>query len=137
LSKPIIPVAALVAATLALGRHPALAEACLFEPQGEGPVAEIIDGRSFRLADGREIRLAGIESADDETTKASRAATLSALIARRGVSLLAPDDTPDRYGRQAAIVPLGSTETPVRPCCSGRATHWSRPRSLTRTARPN
>jgi endonuclease YncB( thermonuclease family) len=114
LSKPIIPLVALFAATLALGTGPAIAEGCLFEPQGEGRVAEIIDGRSFRLTDGREIRLAGIESAGDETTKANRTAALSALIAGRDVSLLGADDTPDRYGRQTAIVVLGSTETPVQ-----------------------
>jgi endonuclease YncB( thermonuclease family) len=114
LSKPTIPLVALFAAALELGTRPAIAEGCLFEPQGEGRVAEIIDGRSFRLTDGREIRLAGIESAGDETTKANRTAALSALIAGRDVSLLGPDDTPDRYGRQTAIVFLGSTETPVQ-----------------------
>jgi len=46
--------------------------------------------------------------------KAHRAAALAALIAGRDVSLLSPDDTPDRYGRQTAIVVLGSTETPVQ-----------------------
>ena len=114
MSKPIIPLVALCAATLVRGPDPAFAEGCLFEPQGEGRVAEIIDGRSFRLTDGREVRLAGIESAGDETTKAHRAAALAALIAGRDVSLLSPDDTPDRYGRQTAIVVLGSTETPVQ-----------------------
>jgi len=88
LSKPIIPLVALCAATLVRGPDPAFAEGCLFEPQGEGRVAEIIDGRSFRLTDGREVRLAGIESAGDETTKAHRAAALAALIAGRDVSLL-------------------------------------------------
>src|SRR5262245_16893929 len=34
---------------------------CAFEPQGEGRVAAVIDARSFRLDDGREILLAGIE----------------------------------------------------------------------------
>ena len=96
------------------GSHAAIAEGCLFEPQGEGRVAEIVDGRSFRLTDGREIRLAGIETAADETTRASRTAALSALIAGQEVTLLGPDDTPDRYGRQTAIVILGSTETPVQ-----------------------
>ena len=114
MSQPIIPLVALFAAALATGADPAVAEGCLFEPQGEGRVAEIIDGRSFRLTDGREIRLAGIESAGDDTTKADRAAALSALIAGRDVSLLGPDDAPDRYGRQTAIVFLGSTETPVQ-----------------------
>jgi hypothetical protein len=33
---------------------------CALEPQGEGRVIAVIDGRSLRLEDGREIRLAGI-----------------------------------------------------------------------------
>ena len=112
--KPIVPALALGGALLMAGSHAVRAEGCLFEPQGEGRVAEIIDGRSFRLTDGREIRLAGIESAADETTRAARAAALSTLIAGRDVTLLGSDDTPDRYGRQTAIVVLGSTETPVQ-----------------------
>jgi len=114
LSRSIIPALAWAGALLLAGSDAAIAEGCLFEPQGEGRVAEIIDGRSFRLTDGREIRLAGIESAADETTRANRAAALSALIAGREVTLLGADDAPDRYGRQAAIVYLGSTETPVQ-----------------------
>jgi len=38
---------------------PAGAAGCAFEPQGEGRVVEIIG--TFRLADGREVLLAGIE----------------------------------------------------------------------------
>ena len=34
---------------------------CAFEPQGEGRVTDVIDARSFRLDDGREVRLIGIE----------------------------------------------------------------------------
>ena len=34
---------------------------CLFELAGTGKVRAITDGRSFALADGREVRLAGIE----------------------------------------------------------------------------
>jgi hypothetical protein len=48
---------------------PARAEGCAFEPQGEGRVAAVIDARGFRLADGREVRLAGIEPALSATTK--------------------------------------------------------------------
>ncbi len=46
--------------------------------QGEGHVAAVIDARSFRLDDGREIRLAGIEPADID--KAKGAAALAAVI---------------------------------------------------------
>ena len=76
----------------------ARAAPCAFTAQDEGHVAEIVDGRSFRLNDGREVRLAGIElAADDDKT------ALSTLIMDKDVSLHGPDDTPDRYGRQTAF----------------------------------
>ena len=48
---------------------PADAAGCAFAPQGEGRVAAVIDARSFRLEDGREIRLAGIEPVAAEKSK--------------------------------------------------------------------
>lgn len=72
--------------------------ACRFAPQGEGRVAAIIDARTFRLDDGREVRLAGIEPG----TAGTRA--LANLIERRTVTLHGEDDRPDRYGRQSAYV---------------------------------
>ena len=90
----------------------ALAAACAFEPQGEGRVAAVIDARSFRLEDGREIRLSGIEPARSEKAKDNSA--LSAVIAGREVTLRGQDDTPDRYGRQSAFVFLASSEIPVQ-----------------------
>jgi len=91
---------------------PALAAGCSFESQGEGRVAEILDARSFRLQDGREVRLAGIEPVVAE--KASRTSALSAIIAGRDVTLRGEDDTPDRYGRQPAFVFLVGSETSVQ-----------------------
>jgi endonuclease YncB( thermonuclease family) len=91
---------------------PADAAGCAFEPQGEGRVVEIIDARTFRLADGREVRLAGIEPV--ETEKAKRTSALSAILAGRDVTLRGEDDTPDRYGRQPAFVFLASSETLVQ-----------------------
>jgi endonuclease YncB( thermonuclease family) len=93
---------------------PAIAGGCIFESQGEGHVAEIIDGRNFRLTDGREIRLSGIELASSGVAKESRAATLSAIIAGKDVALRGADDTPDRYGRQNAFVLLIPSETLVQ-----------------------
>jgi endonuclease YncB( thermonuclease family) len=91
---------------------PADAAGCAFEPQGEGRVAAVLDARSFRLADGREVRLAGIEPV--VTEKASRTSALSAILAGRDVTLRGEDDTPDRYGRQPAFVFLASSETLVQ-----------------------
>jgi endonuclease YncB( thermonuclease family) len=93
---------------------PAIAGGCAFEPQGEGRVAAVIDARSFRLQDGREVRLAGIEPVATEKPEAGRAAALSAIAAGREVTLRGEDDTPDRYGRQPAFVFLDKSETPVQ-----------------------
>jgi endonuclease YncB( thermonuclease family) len=84
--------------------------ACSFEIQGEGRVAAVIDGRSFRLDDGREVRLAGIEPVD----KSKGTAALAALVADREVTLRGDDDTPDRYGRQPAFVFVSGSDTPVQ-----------------------
>lgn len=101
-------VASLASAPFILAATPAHAVECSFEPQGEGRVVEIIDGKSFRLADGREVRLAGIEPS------ASGRAALAALVAGKDVSLRGSDDAPDRYGRQTAFAFLGSAQTPVQ-----------------------
>ena len=97
----------LVAASL-----PAYAAACAFTPQGEGRVAAVIDARTFRLQDGREVRLAGIEPVLSE--KGGRTSALSAVIAGRDVTLSGEDDAPDRYGRQPAFVFLEGSDTPVQ-----------------------
>ena len=90
-----------LAALTALVAGAAEAAPCSFEAQGEGRVAAVIDARSFRLSDGREIKLAGIEPVS--TDSARRTAALSAIVAGRGVMLHGADDAPDRYGRQTAF----------------------------------
>jgi endonuclease YncB( thermonuclease family) len=97
---------------VAAAAGPAVAAGCAFEPQGEGQVAAVIDSRTFRLQDGREVRLAGIEPV--VTEKASRTSALAAIVAGREVTLRGEDDTPDRYGRQPAFVFLGDSETMVQ-----------------------
>src|ERR1700724_2505775 len=92
---------------------PVLAAGCSFEPQGEGRVAAVIDARTLRLQDGREIRLAGIEPVTTEKSNPGSAA-LSAIVANRDVTLSGEDDTPDRYGRQPAFVFLATSDTPVQ-----------------------
>jgi endonuclease YncB( thermonuclease family) len=98
-------------ALIAAGVSPSIAAGCSFEPQGEGRVAAVIDPRSFRLEDGREVLLAGIEPAAD---KVAGIAALAALVAGHEVTLRWQDDTPDRYGRQPAVVFADDSQTPVQ-----------------------
>ena len=103
---------------------PAIAAGCAFAPQGEGRVAAIIDAHSFRLDDGREIKLAGIERAasvndkeaseKDKTMTTLASSALSAIVAGREVTLRGQDDAPDRYGRQSAFVFLVASGIPVQ-----------------------
>jgi endonuclease YncB( thermonuclease family) len=88
---------------------PALAAACNFEPQGEGRVSAIIDARTFRMDDGREVRLAGIE-----TMTTDGGAALSALVAGRTVALRGATDAPDRYGSQPAFVFVEQADNSVQ-----------------------
>jgi endonuclease YncB( thermonuclease family) len=104
-------VAVSLAAWTSLATTPSRAADCAFEPQGEGRVTGVIDGRSFRLADGREIKLAGIEPVGAKT---DRTDALSTIIAGKDVSLRGEDDTPDRYGRQSAFIFLADNDTPVQ-----------------------
>jgi endonuclease YncB( thermonuclease family) len=97
---------------LAAAAGPVAAAGCSFEVQGEGRVAAVIDARSFRLDDGREVRLAGIEPVASE--KSNSTSALSAIVAGREVTLRGQDDTPDRYGRQPAFVFLASSDTLVQ-----------------------
>ena len=91
---------------------PALAEGCALEPQGEGRVTAVLDARSFRLEDGREVVLAGIEAPEREASK--NISALAAVVAGREVMLSGQDDTPDRYGRQSAFAFLDASQPPVQ-----------------------
>jgi endonuclease YncB( thermonuclease family) len=104
-----LPLRLVIAATFLVACHrAALAAPCQFESQGEGRVAEIVDARSVRLEDGREVRLLGVEPT--ATTKE----TLTELLAGREVNLRASDDTPDRYGRQGALVFIDGSDMSVQ-----------------------
>ena len=81
---------------------------CHFEPQGEGRVASVIDNRTFRLEDGREVRLVGIQTVTTGST------ALAALITGRNVTLDGETDVPDRWGRQPAFVCAGGSEASVQ-----------------------
>jgi endonuclease YncB( thermonuclease family) len=87
---------------------PAFAASCAFESQGEGRVTAIVDARSFRLSDGREIKLAGIEPVSADAARGT--AALSALLAGREIMMRGDDDAPDRYVRQTAFVFIAGEE---------------------------
>jgi endonuclease YncB( thermonuclease family) len=91
---------------------PADAAGCSFEPQGEGRVAAVLDARTLRLEDGREVRLAGIEPV--VTEEANRTSALAAIVTGREVTVRGQDDAPDRYGRQTGFVFLVSPEELVQ-----------------------
>jgi len=123
-------------AVLTATAGPGLAAPCSFEAQGEGRVAEVIDGRSFRLGDGREIKLAGIEPMSPGATRAERTAALSAMIAGKDVTLRGADDAPDRYGRQTAFVFLADSDTPVQSLLVSEGAALASPTSRIRSAPP-
>jgi hypothetical protein len=91
----------------------ATAAGCDFEPLGQGFVAAVIDARSFRLQDGREVRLAGIEPVTAEN-RTGQMEALAAILTGREVILRGEDDAPDRYGRQTAFVFLAPSGTLVQ-----------------------
>src|SRR2546421_12761982 len=64
---------------IAFAVRPAIAAGCAFEPQGEGRVVSVVDARTFRLEDGREVRLAGVLTCASEKAKGT-----SRLCACRG-----------------------------------------------------
>jgi endonuclease YncB( thermonuclease family) len=62
-------------------------------------IGTAIDGRTVRSIDGKEVRLAGIETPPDQ----GRAA-LQALVSGRAVTLFRLGEQTDRYGRTVALV---------------------------------
>ncbi len=81
----------------------------------QGRVVQVIDGRSFVLDDGREIRLAATEvpAGADAAGMAAHAA-LTAMIAGRTLALRHAHQIPDRYGRTVAFATVTS-ESPAQP----------------------
>jgi endonuclease YncB( thermonuclease family) len=77
--------------------------ACKLSAIGSGTVATVVDGRTFVLDDGREVRLAAIEVAPpaDKAGAAAKAA-LEALVGGQTVELRGAGRETDRYGRLAA-----------------------------------
>lgn len=88
------------------------ADPCNPHDLGNGRVTAVEDSRTLALADGRKIRLAGIEWAVP-TDEARR--ILSGLLLNRPVALGAPARAePDRYGRIYAFPSVSGSETPIQ-----------------------
>src|SRR4029450_2674361 len=83
-------------------------DSCKLSAMGNVNVAGIRDGRTLVLADGRELRLAGVETGD-----ASRAA-LEALAAGRSLRLEKLRAENDRYGRVVAFAFEGEMQTSLQ-----------------------
>lgn len=105
--------AACCASAFAQDNGVATAPACGGDPIAEATVSRVSDGRSFALADGREVRLAGIEvpplprpGGNADTARAPEAkaaeAALDALAGGDHVVLRRAESGPDRYGRLVA-----------------------------------
>jgi len=69
-----------------------------------GTVSRVIDGNTFVLDDGREVRLAAIDvpAVDSGTSGAAAKATLEALLSGDDVVLRKAEFPADRYGRLVA-----------------------------------
>jgi len=102
---------AFAAALTAFDAHGQGLRDCGGRSEAPAEVARVIDGRSFLLADGREVRLAAIETPlavpgdeDEARVQAALAAktALETLLLHREVHLLALSSGPDRYGRLVA-----------------------------------
>ncbi len=93
--------------------------ACREGQEGSGTAAAASDARSVRLADGRELRLAGLAylapaRADDADIARIAERALDGLVRGQAVTWHAPNAVPDRYRRIAAYIFVNHAETPVQ-----------------------
>jgi endonuclease YncB( thermonuclease family) len=116
----VVNLAALPSASVYAQSRPPGTSACRFEPIGAGTVRTIIDGRSFSLDDGREIRLAGIEvpllpgpgeSGPQADAGLAARAALDSMLDGRTVELRHRGEIIDRYGRTLAYVSFAGDDS--------------------------
>lgn len=142
--RGVLSVAGVAAALSCIGHCPAIAQRaaktaaaavpCGGEEIGRGSVSRVVDGRSFVLDDGREVRLAGIEApspsgqdtgakdtgAQDTGAKdtgapgdgAAARDALATLLAGAPVVLRRAEFASDRYSRLLAYVDISRSGAP-------------------------
>ena len=87
---------------------------CRPEILGSATVLAVIDGRTVSLSDGREVRLAGIEIANDSDNRGAARAALEKHVIGQEVRLLRMGVETDRYGRVVAGMTGTADEKPVQ-----------------------
>lgn len=99
----------------ALAAQTAMAQTspCMPPSLDPGRVAAVIDARTLRLADGREIRLAEVEATVSGVSGAAAAQALAELVGDRDI-VLRGSAKPDRYGRMTAFVFRSDETGPVQ-----------------------
>lgn len=85
-------------------------------------VVHVVDGDTLDLANGRTVRLAGIDAPEVGECGYKRSRnTLSRLVLGKRVSLAASDEEQDRYGRLLKYVDIGKTDAGLRLIKKGLA----------------
>jgi endonuclease YncB( thermonuclease family) len=117
--RSIIFVGCLAAPILPAAAQDAISPACGGESIGTVTAASVTDGRTFITTDGREVRLAGIETPGPK-------AALEKLISEQSVTLKKAGSGVDRYGRIVAYGSTGDTTIQQRLLEAGDAVVASR-----------
>ncbi len=120
--------AALVVVAVLLGgvAHAAGAAACLDGAEEDVREAEVVDARALRLADGRMLRIAGIEPFDLYRPELEEAEPrlrrrLSELTGAGPLAVKLVSGAPDRYGRLPALIEAGGALLQERLAGEGMA----------------
>ena len=93
---------------LVLPAHGQDKPACKPDLIGTATVRAVLDARTVLLADGREVRLAGIEVPASAGAKAA----LEAAVSGRDIALARLGPETDRYGRLSALIGLPGGDSP-------------------------
>jgi endonuclease YncB( thermonuclease family) len=105
-------IACLTAVLTASGAHAGNRIGCNPADGGSAVVRSVLDGRTLLLADGREVRLAGIEVPRRDQQAAAAKAALTALVGGQQVTLKPLGAETDRYGRVSALILPASRASP-------------------------